>query len=238
VIILGIDTATPQVGCALYGPDGELASFQAVQGRRHAEILAPAIDFVCKQANVSLDDIGAVAVDIGPGLFTGLRVGVATGNALASALDVPMVGLTSLDLLAAAAGHQPDRRIAAVVDARRAEVYWALYQSNPDRPVQLTEYAVHPPAAVAEQLAQQSDGCLGVGDGALRYGDQLTTGTKVEVAGPELAYPSVSVLVRLARPLAVEGRTTAPGTLTPLYLRKADVRINWQQRDTKLEEGR
>jgi tRNA threonylcarbamoyladenosine biosynthesis protein TsaB len=237
MIILGVDTATPQVGCALRGPEGELASFQAVQGRRHAEILAPAIEFICRQALVDLDGLGAVAVDVGPGLFTGLRVGVSTGNALASALNLPMVGVTSLDLLAAAVGDQTDRLLAAVVDARRAEVYWALYQGGPDGPRRLTDYAVDPPAVVTERLALSED-CLAVGDGALRYADQLTTGTKVELAGPDRAYPSASLLVQLARALAVEGQTVAPGTLTPLYLRKADVRIHWQQRDTELKERR
>jgi tRNA threonylcarbamoyladenosine biosynthesis protein TsaB len=238
VIILGIDTATPQVSCALSGPDGPLASFQAVQGRRHAEILAPAIEFICHQAGIDLQDLGAIAVDAGPGLFTGLRVGVATGNALAAALNLPMVGISSLDVLAAAAGGPPGQLIAAVVDARRAEVYWALYRVSPEGVDRLTDPAVDPPDVVAGQLASRAEECLAVGDGALRYAEQLSTATKVYLAGPERAYPSAAGLVQLARPLAVKGNTVASGGLTPVYLRKADVRINWQQRDTPSQEGR
>ncbi len=81
MIILGIETATQQVGCALGGAEGVFASFHAARGRRHAETLAPAIEFVCEQARVQLREVFVVAVDIGPGLFTGLRVGVATGKA-------------------------------------------------------------------------------------------------------------------------------------------------------------
>ncbi len=72
----------------------------APRGRRHAEILTPAIAFVCEQAGIDLQEVGVVAVDVGPGLFTGLRVGIATAKALAQALRVPMIGLSSLDLLA------------------------------------------------------------------------------------------------------------------------------------------
>ena len=72
MIVLGIETATSQVGCALGGHEGVLASFHAARGRRHAEILTPAIAFICEQAEIDLREVGVVAVDVGPGLFTGL----------------------------------------------------------------------------------------------------------------------------------------------------------------------
>src|SRR5699024_8745783 len=97
---LGIDTATPQVGVAIGGHEGVLASFHSSRGRQHAETLVPAIDFIRRQARIELSEVGAVAVDVGPGLFTGMRLGVATAKALASALRVPMVPVPSLDLVA------------------------------------------------------------------------------------------------------------------------------------------
>src|SRR3954452_8624557 len=100
VLILGIETATAQVGCAIGGHEGVLASSHSARGKRHAENLTPAIEFVCRQARVDLADISCVAVDHGPGLFTGLRVGVASGKAIAQALRVPMIAVSSLDLLA------------------------------------------------------------------------------------------------------------------------------------------
>src|SRR5256885_10322814 len=129
MLILGIDTATPQVGCAIGGHEGVLASFHAARGRRHAETLVPAIEFLCKQAHIELSEIGAVAVDIGPGMFTGLRVGVATRKAMASALRIPMVGVSSLDLLAFEVRWTP-RRIVSVVDARRGEGFFAFYRQG------------------------------------------------------------------------------------------------------------
>ena len=130
MIVLGIESSTAQVGCALGGHEGVLASFHAARGRRHAEILVPAVAFVCEQADVKLAEVGVIAVDIGPGLFTGLRVGVATAKALAQALRVPMVGMSSLDLLAYPVRFTR-RLVAAVIDARRGEVFSALYRQVP-----------------------------------------------------------------------------------------------------------
>ena len=83
MLILGIETATEQVGVALGGHEGVIATFEVVRGRRHAEILTPAIEFVCRQAGIELEEIGCVAVDVGPGLFTGMRVGLSAAKALA-----------------------------------------------------------------------------------------------------------------------------------------------------------
>ena len=86
MLILGLESATAQVGCAIGGHEGVLASSHSARGKRHAENLTPAIEFVCRQARVELQEISCVAVDNGPGLFTGLRVGVASGKAIAQAL--------------------------------------------------------------------------------------------------------------------------------------------------------
>ena len=110
MLILGIESAGAQVGCAVGGHEGVLASAHAGRGRRHAEALAPQIDFVRRQAGIELSEVGAVAVDVGPGLFTGLRVGIATAVSLAQALGVPMIPVPSLDLMAFPAGraiHRP-----------------------------------------------------------------------------------------------------------------------------------
>ena len=231
MIILGIDTATPQIGCALGGPDGPLASFHAARGRRHAETLTPAVAFVCAQAGVTFAEIGAIAVDVGPGLFTGLRVGLATGKAMAGALGVPMVGVTSLDVLARPLDRAA-RPVAAMVDARRGEVFWALYRPSAAGMDRLGDYAVDEPAVVVARLAALGEECLAVGDGARRYAALLGDVDGVEVAGPSYAYPSAAWLVELASPLAEAGKSVAAQELEPVYLRTADVRINWQQRPT------
>ena len=119
MLILGIETATTQVGCAIGSHEGVRAAIHSARAKRHCENLTPAIEFLCVQAEISLDDIGLVAVDVGPGLFTGLRVGLATAKAIAFARRVPMIGVSSLDLLAFPVRFTP-RRIVAAIDARRS----------------------------------------------------------------------------------------------------------------------
>ena len=221
MLILGIDTATDQVGCALGDHEGVLAQQHLRVARRHAEALAPQIRSVCAQAEVSLAKVGAVAVDVGPGLFTGLRVGFTTATTIASALEVPMVGLTSLDLLAHAA-HLTDRLIAAAVDARRGEVFAALYRPVPGGVQQVAEPTVIRPEELASELVARGEECLLVGDGAVRHREVFADLDHVRFTGPDLAHPSAAVLVGLAHARAMREEFVAPRDLAPLYLRAPD----------------
>ena len=229
MIILGLDTVTPQVGCALGGPDGPMASFHAVQGRRHAETLAPAIQFVCQQAQTALDQVDAIAVDVGPGLFTGLRVGLATGKALASALGVPMVGLSSLDLLAFAVRYT-GRTVVTAIDARRGEVYAATYRPVPGGLQRVSDYQLWKPRDLVLELVALGTECLVVGDGALRHRALFDGDSRITLGTVGYAYPSASALVELAHPRAIREDFVQPWELTPLYLRQADAEMAWRKR--------
>lgn len=231
MIILGIETATAQVGCAVGGVEGVLACFTAARGRRHAETLVPAVDFVCRQARVALQEVSVVAVDVGPGLFTGLRVGVATAKAMAHALRVPMVGLSSLDLLAFAL-HHTDGLIATVVDARRGEVFAALYRPVPGGVQRVAAPRVCAPAQLASELMAMGEDCLLVGDGAVRYAGAFDDARHLQIADGAFAHPSPAALVQLAHPIAVREEFVQPSELEPLYLRKADAEINWERRQS------
>ena len=227
MIILGIETATAQVGCAIGGVEGVFASFHAARGRRHAETLAPAIRFVCEQAQVELSAISAIAVDVGPGLYTGLRVGLATAKAMAFALRVPMIGLTSLDLLAFPACHT-GRLIASVVDARRGEVFYALYRQVPGGAQRITEPTVAAPDELVSELIARNEECLAVGDGAARYSEALNEVSHLEVGGVATMSPSAASLVELAHPSAIREEFVQPWEVEPLYLRKADAEVNFE----------
>ncbi|MCU1352649.1 MAG: peptidase family protein [Acidimicrobiales bacterium] len=230
MLILGLESATSQVGCAIGGHEGVLASSYSARGKRHAENLTPAIEFVCRQARVELSEVGCVAVDNGPGLFTGLRVGVASGKAIAQALRVPMIAVSSLDLLAFPVRFS-NRRIAAVVDARRSEVFWAFYRQVPGGVQRITEPTVGSPADLAAELLARPGETLMVGDGAVRYAEQFTDQPGIELAGPDLAHPSAGSLVQLAHARALREEWVRPEEVDLLYLRKPDAEINWVTRD-------
>jgi len=227
VLILGIETATQQVSVALGGHEGVIGLLEIARGRRHAETLVPAIDFLCAQADIGLDEIGLVAVDVGPGLFTGMRVGLATAKALAQALRIPMIGISSLDLLAFP-HRRSDRVVVPVVDARKGEVFYAMYRQVPGG---LQQVAAPRSATVDELVADllaRSQEALCVGDGALRYRDEICDGFHCEVA--DEAHPSAAPLVQLAHAKALREEWSNPAEIQPLYLRPPDAEINWAVR--------
>ncbi len=226
MLILGIETATIQVGCAIGGHEGVLACFHAAKGRRHVETLVPAIEFMCRQAQIDLSDISAIAVDVGPGLFSGLRVGVSAAKALAQALRVPTIGISSLDLLAFPVRYT-DRLIVPVIDARRGELFYAFYRQVPGGAQRLSSYQVGSPDDLASELLARGEDCLVVGDGALRYPAILTEVSGAEAGGATSAFPSAASLVELAHPQALREEFVQPWELQPLYLRKSDAEINW-----------
>jgi len=234
VLILGIETATQQVSVALGGHEGVIGLLEIARGRRHAETLVPAIDFLCAQADIGLDEIGLVAVDIGPGLFTGMRVGLATGKALAQALRVPMIGISSLDLLAFP-HRRSDRVLVPVVDARKGEVFYAMYRQVPGGLQQVVPPSAAPVDDLVADLLARSQDALCIGDGALRYRDEIREGFHCEFA--DEAHPSAAPLVQLAHAQALREEWVNPADIQPLYLRPPDAEINWAVRAQSVPRG-
>ncbi len=230
MIILGIESATSQVGCAIGGHEGVLASAHSSRGRRHAENLVPQIDFVRELARVDLDEVSVVAVDIGPGLYTGLRVGVATAMSIAFGLGVPMIGVSSLDLLAYPVRHC-SKLIVPVIDARRGEIFHANYRQVPGGVQRISEATVGTPEDLAADLLAHGNEALLVGDGAVRYAEVFGNLRGVEAAEPSIAYPSAASIVQLSHAKALREEFVNPSELEPLYLRKPDaVEIEKQKR--------
>ena len=195
-----MDTATPAVTVALAEGDRVLAERTTVDARRHGELLAPAIAAVLAEAGVDRSALTAVAVGVGPGPFTGLRVGLVTARTLGAALGIPVLGVCTLDVLALGARRGGTFRV--VTDARRREVHWASYDGGPARPVRQDGPHVTAPADAA------SVGPV-VGAGAELYPDAFP-----DRHGP--LHPSAG---DLARWVSLGLPTLAPD---PLYLRRPD----------------
>jgi tRNA threonylcarbamoyladenosine biosynthesis protein TsaB len=231
MLILGIETATSQVSVAIGGHEGVLGQIEVARGRRHAEILTPAIEFLCRQTDVDVSEFGAIAVDVGPGLFTGMRVGLAAAKAMAQALRVPMIGISSLDLLAFPLRYA-DRTIAAVIDARKGEVFYAFYRPVPGGVQRVTEPVVGTIDDLVADLLARDQNAICVGDGALRYRDEIDAGKRCEFAEQFLSFPSAAPLVQLAHARALREEWVNSWEIQPLYLRAPDAQINWSTRES------
>jgi tRNA threonylcarbamoyladenosine biosynthesis protein TsaB len=236
VILLALESATPQAAVALATEAGVLATASA-SGRRHGETLAPAIEFVCRRAGIRLNEVNALAVDIGPGLFTGLRVGVGMAKALAFALGIPVAPVTSLDVIAqtlASSGAAHGAVVVPVVDARRGEVFWARYRVDADRAVALDQPHRSSPEAVRGVMLPEPSPVLFAGDGAQRYAALLSSGGFAgegwAIAGRVHAFPSVGVLAELGMGKVIAEAVEDASRIAPMYLREADTNINWERR--------
>ena len=202
-LILAIESATSCVGCAVGDADGVRASVHTVQERRHAESLAPQIRDVLAEAGVTVHDLDLVAVDVGPGLYTGLRVGITTGRAMAHTLGIEMVAVTSLEAVALQAGGD----VTVAIDARRGEVFHERFVGGVgDGP------AVGAPDALA------AAGRI-VGDGAVLYREQLTA-AGAEVDATVTPHPLPESILRLAARRV--DRAVVAAEIVPLYLRAPD----------------
>ena len=210
-MLLALDTATPAVTVAVADGERLLAERTVVDARRHGELLAPAVAAVLRDAGVDCRDLTSVGVGVGPGPFTGLRVGLVTARTLGATLGVPVTGVCTLDVLALqavrarqAAGAVPSERFRVVTDARRREVHWAAYvdDGRPAGPHRVDGPHVDSPAAAAW------DGPA-VGAGAALYPAQFP-------GHREPGFPSAAALCAWL----AAGLPTLPPE--PLYLRRPD----------------
>ena len=207
MLVVGFDTATPAVSVAVHDGDRVLAEASAADGRRHGELLAPMIAKVLAGAGASRADLTAVAVGVGPGPYTGLRVGVVTARVLGAVLGIPVHGVCSLDVIAAAVTSAAGREFAVATDARRKEVYWARYAAGGHR---LEGPLVGPAAAIPGAADLPVAGA----------GGQLYPEAFGEVIEP--AYPDAGTLCGLVAARIAAGEPVLPAE--PLYLRRPDAR--------------
>ncbi|MEE1928037.1 tRNA (adenosine(37)-N6)-threonylcarbamoyltransferase complex dimerization subunit type 1 TsaB [Streptomyces sp. TRM 70351] len=212
MLLLALDTATPAVTVALHNGARVLAARDQVDARRHGELLLPAVDGTLADAGRTLHDVTHLVVGVGPGPYTGLRVGLATAAAFSAALGIPVHGLCTLDGIAYAAGLAGVKGpFTAATDARRKEVYWARYA---DARTRTGEPAVDRPADIAAQVA----GVPAVGAGAALYAD---TFTGLLPGAPQHA--SAAALAALAAARLADGEPFLPPL--PLYLRRPDAKV-------------
>lgn len=229
MLVLGIETSTPEASVAIGSEQGIVASAVVARGASHSEFLLPAISFCLDQSGLGFRNLGGLAVGLGPGLFTGMRVGVATAKALAQTLSVPIVGMPSLDLLAYGKRYS-SKTICAVIDARRGEVFSAFYRPSPGGIQRMSKYKVEKPGQLAIGIASRPEEVLLVGNGAHLYRSLFDDlGTVAEVASMNHAFPSARDLVELGLPRLFREEFDSPYDLVPLYLRQSAKRIQWER---------
>ncbi len=222
--LLAVDTATEICGVAV-AVDGQVkAELILNRGITHTQSVLSAIDAVLGMTGMSSGEVDAYSVTRGPGSFTGLRIGISTVKGLALAAGKPLVGISSLEVLA----HQASGRVGLVcpvMDARRREVYWTLYQSNPDGITAILTERVGPVAEIISHIYKE---CEFIGNGVPTYRSKLQPSLKHPARWTDHEGNSLrpAVLARLAWQRFQEGRMDDIRTFAPVYLRKSDAELH------------
>lgn len=221
MIVLAFDTAQGALSAAVHDGEGELASSFELRTRGHAEALMPLLETVLAEAALGFADLDALAVTVGPGTFTGLRVGLAAARGLALALELPLVGVTTLEAIAAPVSAEAEETIVASFDAKRNEIYLQPFTSaqaplaEPSL-VSLGEAAAHlPPGRLV---------LVGTGTALLAAAlERRKADLRLAEARPQPDAAAIARLV-LAR-LALKGPEAFRVAPLPLYIRAPDAKL-------------
>jgi len=231
--ILAVDTATSSLSVAVMDAGSLCTEITRSTGETHARHLMTLVDTALSLSGMSVTDLDAFAVTIGPGTFTGLRIGLSSIQGMATATSKPIAGINSLDALAAQAApatRTPGSLVCAMLDARRQEVYGGLFRTGDQTSVPVSEPIVARPASLVDEIREP---CLMVGSGALLYQNLLREKLAdcFLMAAPIAHTIRGETVARLA--MAAFGNNTVPANriLQPLYLRKSDAEINAAQKE-------
>ncbi len=220
--ILGID-ASGIAGSIAYMKDNRLmGEYYICNKLTHSETIMPMMEHMKELIGIELNQLDAVAVTSGPGSFTGLRIGVTTAKALALALDIPVIGIPTLDVLAHNITHNEDA-ICPIMDARRGQVYTASYQWKNNELVRLTEYLAIDLEEYLQQLSDQFERVTFLGDGVWQYEDKIRQKLRerASFAPSYLMLQRAGTLTALAAIEYEKGNGIDASEFVPMYLRKS-----------------
>jgi tRNA threonylcarbamoyladenosine biosynthesis protein TsaB len=227
--ILGIDTSTPCGSVGLVDGDRVLGDYLLNSPVTHSERLIEAIELILRESHLSANALDGWAVSLGPGSFTGLRIGVSTVKGLSFATGTPVLGVPTLDILAHQAAPVP-YQICPVLDARKKEVYTAFYRyGEGDILGRRSPFLAVRPETLIEKIKEKT---LFVGEGLKTYGSLLKEGLpNLAVFGPSfINVPHGSVVAQLGLELLRRGETLDPATFGPIYIRPSEAEIKWREK--------
>ncbi|MDD5680108.1 MAG: tRNA (adenosine(37)-N6)-threonylcarbamoyltransferase complex dimerization subunit type 1 TsaB [Candidatus Omnitrophica bacterium] len=232
MIVLGVDTSTEFLSVALIDEKKTLVKYDTVGKLNHSKLLIPTIKKSLAKARKKAKDIGLFAVGMGPGSFTGLRVGLTAVRALAIALNKPIIGVPTMDAIAYN-GYQhlkkkkelsKNIRICTIIDAKKNQVYACIYRISGDKIIRKSKYLLEP----AEDLIKKLNGeILFLGDGAALYKEKLlgNVGIKAEFIEDKRWFPRANIIAEIGLERFRKGKSDNPYDLEPMYLYARDCNV-------------
>ena len=219
-LVLAVDTSAKPVSCALVNEDKVLGCFFSNTGLTHSQTLMPMIDSLLKVSGITVDQLHAVAVNAGPGSFTGVRIGVSAVKGLAFTDDLPCISVSTLEAMAENTVCPDNAVVCGVMDARCQQVYTALFTRKGGQLVRLTDDEAITIAELGERLKELNTTVILVGDGSeLCYRLLQDSLSNLVLAPASVRYQSAAATAVVAHRKLLAGETVAAEELLPIYLR-------------------
>ncbi len=219
--ILALDTSTRTTGIALLEGKKLVGEIYYETYKDQSERLIPLVDNILKKAGIHLHDLDALAVSIGPGSFTGLRIGLATAKILSQVVGLSLIGVSSLDALAMSVVDNDNGLICPLILSRSNEVYTALYRSEGGGPYRLTEYLALSPSELVDLLLDKREKITILGNAAFSHAEffRQQLGSKMKLAPKNLDLPRPGNVAEIARERLKRGQRDSALFLKPVYVR-------------------
>ena len=234
--ILGIDTSSMAASVAVIEDNKLICEYTINTKKTHSQKLMPMIENMLGLSDLNVREIDAIAVCEGPGSFTGLRIGMATAKAIAHVNDIPVIGVNSLEALAANM-NLCDKKICSILDAQRNQVYTGRYQYEGTKLVEIKEIGIQQIDELLEELAQSGEHWILVGEAVYKYEDKIREISNIEIPAASNNVTKAGSLCSVAKVKFDEGKDIFDCyTVNPLYIRKSQAEEQYEEKQRKLQE--
>ena len=236
--ILGIDTSTMAANVAVLEDDKLICEYTINTKKTHSQKLMPMIENMLKLSDLDIKEIDAIAICVGPGSFTGLRIGMATAKAMAHVNNIPLIGVNSLEILGANM-DLCNRNICSILDAQRNQVYMNKYILNDDKITELEEISIKPIDELLEEISSSNEDWVLVGEAVYKYKEKIEEISNITIPSPANNITKASTLCFVARDkMLANDQVYNCYNINPMYIRKSQAEEQYEEKQKRLKDGK
>ena len=236
--ILGIDTSTMAANVAVLEDDKLICEYTINTKKTHSQKLMPMIENILKLSDLDIKEIDAIAICVGPGSFTGLRIGMATAKAMAHVNNIPLIGVNSLEILGANM-DLCNRNICSILDAQRNQVYMNKYILKDDKITELEEISIKPIDELLEEISSSNEDWVLVGESVYKYKEKIEEISNITIPSPANNITKASTLCFVARDKMLSNdQVYNCYNINPMYIRKSQAEEQYEEKQKRLKDGK
>ena len=236
--ILGIDTSSMAASVAVIEDNKLICEYTINTKKTHSQKLMPMIENMLKLSDLDIKEIDAIAICVGPGSFTGLRIGMATAKAMAHVNNIPLIGVNSLEILGANM-DLCNRNICSILDAQRNQVYMNKYILKDYKITELEEISIKAIDELLEEISSSNEDWVLVGEAVYKYKEKIEEISNITIPSPANNITKASTLCFVARDkMLANDQVYNCYNINPMYIRKSQAEEQYEEKQKRLKDGK